>query len=634
MAQEASVRIDLAAEFTGKKAFKQADTATQKLTKNVKQLGGALGLAFGTAAVVNFSKQAVKAFAQDEAAAVRLTRAVENLGIGFANPAISKYIAELERSAAIADDVLRPAFQGLLTTTGSLTKSQELLNNAITISRASGIDLATVSTDLARGYVGITKGLKKYNTGLTTAEISSKSFAEVLGVILTRSAGAADDYLQTTQYRMDTLSIATGNASEIIGGGLVNAFARIGGGTEASDAAKAIEDIAEAVAFTTENIGSLIGVIPTLLKNLKNLPKNIFEGFAGAQAGVNITPKPKPVEKTAALSALAQQKALAKLEADAAKRQKAILALMKKQSDTAKKAAADKARLDKAAAVFELQKIQIAAALKGKISDEEKTRLLLMQAIEEGNADKAETLQKKLEEIQKQNAKIAADLLAIGQAKDPFATWAGSLALAVAQLSKLGASIGMIPGVTYNPGQSKDRNVDDALAAAAAAKAAADKAAADKAAAEAAAILGGAAEKVAAEKAAADAAAAKLAKDAADKAAAAALGGAGITFNPEQNPDRNYDTKAEAEQAAAAAAAALAVAPTNGSPVAGVNFNPGQSRDRNVDSGFSNAPTIIVNNNGSVIMQDEFVDAVNNALLAAERTGYSRTPAGTLVDSG
>ena len=107
MAQEASVRIDLAAEFTGKKAFKQADTATQKLTKNVKQLGGALGLAFGTAAVVNFSKQAVKAFAQDEAAAVRLTRAVENLGIGFANPAISKYIAELERSAAIADDVLR-----------------------------------------------------------------------------------------------------------------------------------------------------------------------------------------------------------------------------------------------------------------------------------------------------------------------------------------------------------------------------------------------------------------------------------------------------------------------------------------------------------------------------------------------
>jgi hypothetical protein len=604
MAQEASVRIDLAAEFTGKKAFKQADTATDKLTKGVKKLGGALGLAFGTAAVVNFSKQAVKAFAQDEAAAVRLTRAVENLGIGFANPAISKYISELERSAAIADDILRPAFQGLLTTTGSLTKSQELLNNAITISRASGIDLATVSTDLARGYVGITKGLKKYNTGLTTAEISSKSFAEVLGVILTRSAGAADDYLQTTQYRMDTLSIATGNASEIIGGGLVNAFARIGGGTEASDAANAIEDIAEAIAFTTEQVGALLGVIPNLIGVLKDLPKNVLGGVAGLSPNLRpvTTPPPaKPKPTPTELSILKQQKLLAKLEADALKRQKALLALQKKQSDAAKKAAADKARLDKAAAVFELQKIQIAAALKGKISDEERTRLLLMQAIEEGNVDKAEALTKKLEAIQKQNAKIAADLLAIGTAKDPFSTWAGSLAAAILELNKLKGGMTMIPGVTYNPAQNKDRNVDDLLAAAAAA------------------ASGG--------------------------GGSAGSGGGVSIFTPDDTIDEILEkvTNAAADAAAAAESVAasvaetqvtvdaLAAATTNSMPVAGMNFNPYQNRDRNYDMGATQAPTIIVNNTGSVIMQDEFVDAVNNALLAAERTGYNRTPAGFLI---
>ena len=231
------------------KGFKQAETATTKLTRNLKNLAGAAGLAFGASAIVAYSKASVKAFAEDEAAALRLNRAVENLGIGFANPGIIQYIDNLERSAAIADDVLRPAFQNLLTTTGSLTESQKLLNDAITISRASVIDLATVSQDLANGYVGITKGLKKYNTGLTTAELSSKSFAEVLGVLLTRSAGAADDYLQTTQYRMDSLSIATGNASEILGGGLVNAFAAIGGGTEASDAAAAIESIATIMAL-------------------------------------------------------------------------------------------------------------------------------------------------------------------------------------------------------------------------------------------------------------------------------------------------------------------------------------------------------------------------------------------------
>jgi hypothetical protein len=597
--------IKLGSTFDAK-GFKQAETATKKLEKNVKSLAKTFGFAFGTAAVVSFGKAALKAFQEDEAAALRLARAVENLGIGFANPAISKYISDLEKSAAIADDILRPAFQRLLTTTGSLTQSQKLLNDAITISRASGIDLATVSQDLANGYVGITKGLKKYNTGLTAAEISSKSFSEVLGVILTRSAGAADDYLQTTQYRMDTLAIATGNASEIIGGGLVNAFARIGGGTEASDAAKAIEDIATAVAFTTENIGSLIGVIPTLLKNLKNLPKNIFEGFAGAQAGVNITPKPKPVEKTAAISALAQQKALAKLEADAAKRQKAILALMKKQSDTAKKAAADKARLDKAAAVFELQKIQIAAALKGKISDEERTRLLLMQAIEEGNVDKAEALAKKLEDIQTKNAKIAADLLAIGQAKDPFATWAGSLSLALLALGKLGKGIadvpGLVPGVNFNPSQNADRNYDQKVAAAIATITGnGDTAGGDV-------VI----ESIFADDDTIDDILTKVENVAADAAAAAESVAASVA-----------ETQVTVD--------ALAAATTNSMPVAGMNFNPYQNRDRNYDMGATQAPTIIVNNTGSVIMQDEFVDAVNNALLAAERTGYNRTPAGFLI---
>jgi hypothetical protein len=218
-----NVAINIAAEFTGKKAFKQAETATQRLTGNVKKLAGAVGIAFGANAILAYSKASVKAFAQDEAAALRLNRAVENLGIGFANPEIADYIANLEKSAAIADDVLRPAFQGLLTTTGSLAQSQKLLNDAITISRASGIDLATVTEDLGKGYVGITRGLAKYNTGLTRAELNTKSFSEILGIVLNRSAGAAEDYLTTTSYKMEVLSIATGNASEIIGEGLIDA---------------------------------------------------------------------------------------------------------------------------------------------------------------------------------------------------------------------------------------------------------------------------------------------------------------------------------------------------------------------------------------------------------------------------
>ena len=362
----ANVVIDVAAEFTGKKAFKEADSATTNLTKNVKKLAGAVGLAYSTQAIVSFGKAAVKAFAEDEAAALRLNRAVENLGIGFANPAIADYIANLERSAAVADDILRPAFQGLLTTTGSLTKSQELLNNAITISRASGVDLATVTEDLGKGYVGITRGLQKYNTGLTRAELQSKSFNEILGVILKRSAGAAEDYLDTTAYKFDVLSVATSNASEIIGGGLVDAFALVGGGTDATDAAAVIEGIATALSKVTVQAGRTLGVIPTLINNLKNLPKNIFQGFTGAQLGVNVIPPTAKAEEKLTLTQKKQQELLAKLEKDALKRERERLALKNKQlaADKAKAIIAKgESALLKGEEVFDMDKIQVAAAL-------------------------------------------------------------------------------------------------------------------------------------------------------------------------------------------------------------------------------------------------------------------------------
>ena len=111
----ADVKIDIAAEFTGKKAFKQADSATDKLTKNVKKLAGAVGLAYGTSAVIAYGKASVKAFAADEAAAKRLNRAVENLGIGFANPAIADIGLAITQAVALATCNAKPFAKKLLT---------------------------------------------------------------------------------------------------------------------------------------------------------------------------------------------------------------------------------------------------------------------------------------------------------------------------------------------------------------------------------------------------------------------------------------------------------------------------------------------------------------------------------------
>jgi hypothetical protein len=499
MAVDPSVVINLAAEYTGKKAFKQADTAVGKLNSSVKKLAGTFGIAFGAQALVQFSKKAVKAFAEDEAAARRLSGAVENLGIGFANPAIADYIAKLERSAAVADDILRPAFQGLLTTTGSLTQSQKLLNDAITISRASGIDLSTVTEDLGKGYIGITKGLTKYNTGLTRAELQTKSFNEILGVILARSAGAAEDYLGTTSYKMDVLSVATGNATEILGGGFVDALARASGGTEASDAAIFLETMAGLFNKVTLAAGTSAGAIPTLAQNLKKLGKDIFFGFVGKQAGVSLTaPENKPIAKLT-LSEKKQQELLAKLEKDALAREKERLALINKQN-TAKKLQGiiDKANLTlgKATDVFDMDKIQLNAAMinqadqLGKVTNSAQllaitndiARLRIKQdilALEDAIASKDEAA------ITAATNKLNKDLLILGVLTNQNLKLADIKSILdsivpknLINLSNLEAAFYMldqmskmvinpiitgttqIPGVTYNPTQNPDRNYD------------------------------------------------------------------------------------------------------------------------------------------------------------------------------
>ena len=411
----ADLRIDLASEFKGKKAFKEADKAVSGLDRAVGKLGKQFVGLFAAQKLYSFGKASVKAFAQDEASARRLASAVDNLGLSFSQTRVEDFIQNLEKSAGITDDVLRPAMQALLTTTGSLTKSQELLNNAIQISRASGIDLATVSQDLANGYVGITRGLKKYNTGLTQAELKSKSFADILGIMLAKSAGAAQDYLSTTAYQMDVLTVATDNAKEVIGKGLVEAFAKIAGGSDATDAAKAIDNIAQAISKVVVFTGTAIGLVEKFRKAYTNF-------LAGGDVNAMLAPNTASSNRSSSPAGTyrrtqqqnAAEKAALKRQQDL---QKSLLKTTKALTDEQKKQAA----LKKAQSIFDLDQIQIIAALKGNISEEDRTRLQAQAAILNGNADLATKLTKDILMAQDSTGKLYQYFLSIPTAKNPFA---------------------------------------------------------------------------------------------------------------------------------------------------------------------------------------------------------------------
>jgi hypothetical protein len=420
-----AIRIATTMDATG---LNKADASVKGLDKTIKKLGRTLGVTLGASAMAAYGKAAVKAFAEDEAAARRLSSAVDNLGLSFSKVQVADFISGLEQSASISDDILRPSFQSLLNITGSLTKSQELLSNAIQISRASGVDLATVTTDLGKGYVGITRGLIKYNTGLTRAELQTKSFNEILGIMLAKSAGAAQDYLTTTSFKLDTLRVSSERAKESIGEGLVNAFAVLGGGSQASDAAKTIDNIAKGINAITMATAQAVNGLRMLYKGLDFLTS--FGGITGADGALvrrfDQAPTVSSGRSASPAGTALRTRQQRDAEAAAAKRAKEVAALTKKQVASTKALTAEQKRqnaIKKAGSLFDLDQIQIIAALKGQISTDDRKRLELQLALATENVSEVQKLGQELAISQGLGTDLAKFLADLPSAKNPFEAW-------------------------------------------------------------------------------------------------------------------------------------------------------------------------------------------------------------------
>jgi len=409
VADVTDLRIDIASEFTGAKAFKDADSAAAKLERTVKNLAKTVGVALTAQALGRFAKDSLKAFLDDEAAANKLSLAVKNLGMEFANPYISTYISQLEQTAKVADDELRPAFQSLLQQTGSLAKAQSILNTAIETSRGSTYDLGTVANDLAQAYVGNTKGLKKYYLGLDAAALKAASFTEIQELMNKQFTGSNTAYLATYSGQVGVLSLAWGNFQEKVGGTLLT-LASFGDG---SDGAKL-----NILAVTLEKIGSAIELIgkgkEAVFGLLDITGKNgLLSKFNPYQTGSTNQPDDSPKVLTKF------EKELAKIEKDRLKLNAAIIKQQKALTAEQKKAAL----LKKTQGVFDLEQIQIMAAMQGKLTAEEQIRLKLQLALLLGNAEQAKALTIELANSEGKSKELAAFLRNLPDAKNPFEAW-------------------------------------------------------------------------------------------------------------------------------------------------------------------------------------------------------------------
>jgi hypothetical protein len=362
----ANVIIDIAAEFTGKKGFKQAETATDKMTKNVKKLAGALGLAFGGQAILAYGKKAIKAAAEDEKAQKQLALALKNVGLGRDAASSEDYIQRLQSEFGILDDKLRPAYQTLAVATRDSSKAQQLLNLSLDISASTGKDLSSVTAALSRAFLGNNTALGKLGVGISKADLKAGKFEDIIAQLEGTFKGAATQSANTFQGSIDKLGVAAANASEIIGTGLIDALKGLGDQDSVDNLAKSMQDAATYTADVIRGIGVLI-------EKLKGLP-----GIGALDIGMipilgtylemlNAAGKASKSGNGISAQGLAH---LAELQA---KYTTAILAAKRKLTAEELKAlkaarlklAIDKANLalNKGNEVFDMDKIQIAAAL-------------------------------------------------------------------------------------------------------------------------------------------------------------------------------------------------------------------------------------------------------------------------------
>jgi hypothetical protein len=130
---------------------------------------------------------------------------------------MADFVDQTQLATGVADDELRPALAGLVRFTGDATKAQELLTLSIDASKATGKDLAQVSTAIGKAYDGNFTALKKLGVPLDENIIKTKDFKAAQEALTAQFGGAAAANANTYAGRLAILKIRFDEMVESIG---------------------------------------------------------------------------------------------------------------------------------------------------------------------------------------------------------------------------------------------------------------------------------------------------------------------------------------------------------------------------------------------------------------------------------
>jgi hypothetical protein len=372
------------------KGLKKGKKEISAFEKQVKNFGRTFAAAFSVTALTRFSREAVKAFAADEKAAKALEIQLRNTGYQFSAPGVELYINNLQRATGVLDDELRPAFQQLLTVTGSITKSQDALNTAMDVSAATGRSLTQVTTALSRAYAGNTTGLSRLGAGLDKNLLKAGNMDEIMAELNNKFSGQAAARLDTYAGKLSLISVAAANSREIIGKGLLDALSALGNDNSIASVTNSMEDFATA---TSEVLVGL-GKVAAKLKEITNVP-GIDGSFLRNIPGIGAVLRATEALRGAGRQETdrgGQERTASRINAQQKRQEtqaiKNAVTLRKAEIDQLKK----KSAVDQLKDKFDLERIGLTVALNEATDKETKLRIQAQLAILDNN----EALAKKI----------------------------------------------------------------------------------------------------------------------------------------------------------------------------------------------------------------------------------------------
>jgi hypothetical protein len=375
-----NVAINIAAEFTGKKAFKQAETSTDKLVKSTKRLAASLGLAFGTTQILAFGKASIKAALEAQAQQERLANLVK-VTVGATDAqvqSLNDQAAALQAIGVVNKENITQTQSQLATfnlqidTIKALTPAILDYVTAEKGAAASASEFKSMTNGLAQALNGNFASLTK--VGFVLDDVTKKTIKE--GTETERAAALVKvldstykdfnkNLANTPTGQMQKLANAADDAKQIIGTGLLDALRSIGEDTSVENLANNMQAVAVYVADVTRGIGKLTSA-------LNNIPiiGNFNVGMIpilGTYLNVlRESGKQTAIQTSADNSHLKSLQNQFKLSTKIVNNAKKLTAEELKQLKTKKlQQAIDKANLalNKGEEIFDMDKIQIAAAL-------------------------------------------------------------------------------------------------------------------------------------------------------------------------------------------------------------------------------------------------------------------------------